>query len=456
MNNASIRATWGSRLGFIFAVAGSAVGLANIWRFPYLVGTNGGAAFILVYVLSLLLIGFPVFITEILIGRATQTNPSSAFEQLGGSKGWSRVGKMTILTGFIVSSFYSAVAGWIFGYFIESIKGSLTSFQTAEEVALHHSSLMQNPFWGVFFHLSFIALCSGVLYLGVRDGIERWNKFLMPLLFTVLIILVIKGLTLTNAQEGLRFLFEPDWSLLTPVALLTALGQAFFTLSIGQGTMVTYGSYLSKQENLIKSCIPILLMDTFVSILAAMVVFMIAFSAHVEPNSGPALLFHTLPLVLSQIPGGYLMSILFFLIVVLAALTSEISAMEPTIAYLIDEKGWNRHRAVLACGTGAFILGVPSALSYSLLKNVTFFGLPFVDWMASICGNFLIPAGGFAALILLIWKWKIPNGLKELKLGACDLFKKYPWLQTYFWFCLKYTAPILMIVVFLNSLMSFF
>lgn len=456
MNSASIRATWGSRLGFIFAVAGSAVGLANIWRFPYLVGKHGGAAFILVYLLSLLLIGFPVFIAEILIGRATQTNPSGAFEKLGGSRGWSSAGKMTILTGFIVSSFYSAVAGWIFGYFIESIKGNLTSFQSAEEVALHHTSLMQNPWWGVSFHLIFIFLCSAVLYLGVREGIERWNKFLMPLLFTVLIILVIKGLTLENAGEGLRFLFEPDWSLITPVALLTALGQAFFTLSVGQGTMVTYGSYLSKEENIVKSCIPILLMDTFVSILAAMVVFMIAFSAHVEPDSGPALLFHTLPLVLSQISGGYVMSILFFLIVVLAALTSEISAMEPTIAYLIDEKGWNRHGAVLACGIGAFLLGVPSALSYSLLKNATFSGMPFVDWMASICGHILIPAGGFAALILLVWKWKIPNGIKELKLGSYETFQRFPWLQTYFWFCFKYTAPILMIIVFLNSLYDVF
>ncbi|EFB42813.1 sodium-dependent transporter [Parachlamydia acanthamoebae] len=456
MNSASVRGSWGSRIGFIFAVAGSAVGLANIWRFPYLVGKHGGAAFIFVYILSLLLIGFPVFIAEILIGRATQTSPSGAFEKLGRSKIWSWPGKMTVLTGFIVSSFYSAVAGWIFGYFIEAVKGNLSSFASTEAVALHHTSLMQNPLWGVSFHFFFILICSTVLYLGVRGGIERWNKFLMPLLFIVLILLVLKGLTLPNAQDGLRFLFSPDWSLLTPAVLLTALGQAFFTLSVGQGTMVTYGSYLSKEENIVKSCVPILLMDTFVSIIAAMVIFTIAFSAGVEPSSGPALLFHTLPWVLSQIPGGYLMSVLFFLIVVLAALTSEISAMEPTIAYLIDEKGWNRHLAVWACGIGAFLLGIPSALSYSLLKNTTFFGLPFVDFIESICGHILIPAGGFFALFLLLGRWGVWNALSELKVGSHEFFKRYPWILSYFWFCFKVSAPILMAIIFLNSLLMFF
>ncbi|MBS4168276.1 sodium-dependent transporter [Parachlamydia sp. AcF125] len=456
MSSASARGSWGSRIGFIFAVAGSAVGLANIWRFPYLVGKHGGAAFILVYILSLLLIGFPVFVAEILIGRATQTSPSGAFQKLGRSAFWSWTGKVTVFTGFIVSSFYSAVAGWIFGYFIEALKGNLTVFSSTEAVAHYHTSLMQNPWWGVSFHFVFILLCSMILYLGVRRGIEKWNKFLMPLLFVVLIILVIKGLSLSHAQEGLRFLFHPDWSLLTPAVLLTALGQAFFTLSVGQGTMVTYGSYLSKEENIVKSCVPILLMDTLVSILAAMVIFTIAFSAGVEPSSGPVLIFHTLPWVLSQIPGGYLVGVLFFLIVVLAALTSEISAMEPTIAYLIDEKGWNRHLAVWACGVGAFLLGIPSALSYSLLKNTTFFGMPFVSLMEAICGYILIPAGGFCALILLSNRWGIWNALEELKAGSHDFFKRYPWILSYFWFCFQISAPILMVIIFLELIVNNF
>ena len=245
------RPTWGSRTGFIFAVAGSAVGLANIWRLPYIIGENGGSAFLIVYLLCLLLIGFPVFMAEMLIGRTTQTSPSGAFQKLGGSYAWSFVGKMTIITGFIVSSFYSAVAGWIFGYLLEAIKGSLSHFQVPSDAILHYTALIENPFWGLGFHFLFLFICVSVLYLGVRKGIERGNKIMMPCLLFVLVLLVIKGLTLPNASKGIHYLLSPDWSQLTPASIMIALGQAFFTLSLGQGTMVTYGSYLNKQDNLI-------------------------------------------------------------------------------------------------------------------------------------------------------------------------------------------------------------
>lgn len=446
------RASWGSRLGFIFSVAGSAVGLANIWRFPYIVGNNGGAAFIAVYLLCLLLIGIPVFMAELLIGRKTQTSPSGAFRELGGKPYWSWVGKMTILTGFIVSSFYSAVAGWVLGYLVEAIMGRVTSFEATHQAAAHYDSLMENPWWGVSFHFLFLFLCVGVLYMGVRNGIERWNKVLMPLLFITLIALAVKGLTMSGAGDGLAFLLTPNWSLLTPTAILIALGQSFFTLSLGQGTMVTYGSYFSPKENLITSCIPVILMDTVVSILAAIAVFTIVFSVGIEPDQGPGLIFHTLPLVFSQIPGGYLIAILFFMLVVIAALTSEISAMEPTIAWLIDEKGWQRHRAVIACGIGAFLLGVPSALSFSLLRDFTLFGATFLGFVDFLCSSILIPIGGFFAVILAGWVWGYKNSINQLKQGAEETFKRCPWLSGYFWFCLRYSAPVLMIFVFLSVL----
>lgn len=445
------RASWGSRLGFILAVAGSAVGLANIWRFPYIVGNNGGAAFIIVYLLCLLLIGFPVFISEIVIGRKSQMNPGGAFLQLGGKPYWGWIGKMTILTGFIVSSFYSAVAGWILGYLIEAVMGRVTSFEATHQAVAHYDSLMEHPWWGVSFHFLFLMMCVGVLYLGVRNGIERWNKVLMPLLFVVLIFLVIQGLTMSGAAAGLSFLLTPDWSLLTPTAILIALGQSFFTLSLGQGTMVTYGSYLNKEENLIKSCVPVVLMDTAVSILAAIAIFTIVFSVGIEPNQGPGLIFHTLPLVFSQITGGYFIAILFFLLVVIAALTSEISAMEPTIAWLIDERGWSRHQAVFACGIAAFLLGVPSALSYSVLKDYTLFGSTFLDGIEFLASSILIPLGGFFAVILAGWVWGAPRCIEHLKQGASDTFTSYPWLSRYFLFCLKYSAPILLLFVFLSS-----
>jgi neurotransmitter:Na+ symporter, NSS family len=448
------RSSWGSQLGFIFAVAGSAIGLANIWRFPYIVGKHGGAAFIIVYILCLILMGFPIFMSEMLIGRTAQLSPTGAFRKLGGNKAWSMAGTMTIVTGFLVSSFYSAVAGWILGYLVEAVLGNITSFETTSQATLHYSNLINNPLWCVSFHLCFILLSTGVLYLGVRDGIERGSKFMMPLLFLVLIFLVIKGLTMPSASSALTFLFTPDWSLLTPTAIIIAMGQAFFTLSLGQGTLVTYGSYLKGNENLTKTSFPIVIMDTLVSILSAIAVFTIVFSVGMEPNSGPGLIFHTLPLAFSQIPGGYLLALLFFLLVVLAALTSEISALEPSIAYLIDERKWKRHHAVLACGFGAFLLGVPSALSYNLLKNYTISGMNFLDLLDFLCSSILIPVGGLFAVILVGWVWGFDKAIVQLKKGAEEMFEKHPWLERYFWFCFKYSAPVLILFVFLHVLVS--
>ncbi|NGX43453.1 MAG: hypothetical protein K940chlam7_01750 [Chlamydiae bacterium] len=321
-----VRPTWESRIGFIFAVAGSAVGLANIWRLPYIVGENGGAAFLIVYLLCLTFIGFPVFMSEMLIGRTSQTSPSGAFLKIGGSKSWSAIGKMTIMTGFIVSSFYSAVAGWILGYLIEAIRGNISHFEGTSHAIEHYTSLMGNPLWGLSFHFLFLLICLFVLYAGVQRGIERGNKIMMPCLLLVLLFLLIKGLTLPHAIDGVRYLLSPDWSELTPKAIVIALGQSFFTLSLGQGTMVTYGSYLDKNDNLIKSCFPVVVMDTLVALLAAVVVFSIAFAGGMKPDSGSGLIFHTLPFIFSQIPGGYFVAVMFFLLVVLAAITSQISA----------------------------------------------------------------------------------------------------------------------------------
>lgn len=446
------RDTWGSRVGFIFAVAGSAVGLANIWRFPFLVGQNGGAAFIILYLVCLFLIGFPVFIAELLIGRTTETNPSSAFQKLGQSKAWGFAGKLTIITGFIVSSFYSAVAGWLLGYLIEALKGNISNFSSTEHAVTHYESLMTHPLWGLSFHFLFISCCISVLYLGVRNGIEKGNKVMMPLLFIVLFLLVFNGLMMPNADVALNFLFSPDFSLITPSAVLIALGQSFFTLSIGQGTLVTYGSYLGKKDNLVMTSLPIVFMDTLVSILSAVAVFTIVFSVGMEPDSGPGLIFHTLPWAFSQIPGGYILAILFFLLVTLAALTSEISALEPAIAYFVDEHGWKRSKAVIVCGFAAFLLGVPSALSYSVLKDYTLFGMTFLDLMDFATSAFLIPLGGFLAVILVGWIWGSKSALRALRDGSSEMFNRLPVIESYFWFCFKYGAPLLIMFVFLNAI----
>lgn len=445
------RETWSSKIGFIFAVAGSAIGLANIWRFPYLVGQHGGAAFILLYVLFLFVIGFAVFLSEIIIGRKTKTSPSGAFRQLGGRPAWAVPGIVTILTGFIVSAFYSAVAGWILGYLIEAGMGNITSFTSTAQTSAYFTQKIASPLWGLSFHFLFLCMCSAILYLGVRKGIERATKIMMPLLFVTLVLLVIKGLSLPNAGKSLEFLFSPDWNELSPQALLVALGQAFFTLSLGQGTMVTYGSYLKNNQNIISTCLPILFMDLLVSILSAIAVFTIVFSVGIEPDAGPALLFHTLPWVFSQIQGGYALAVAFFLLVSLAAVTSEISAMEPAIAYLSDERGWTRHTSVIVCGLGAFTIGIPSVLSYGILSHFTLFDMPILEFMEFLCSSILIPLGGLFAVILVGWVWGYEEAWKHLKQGAESLAEKQPWLKPYFGICIRYIAPLSILLVFLRA-----
>lgn len=446
------RGSWSSKIGFVFAAAGSAVGLANIWRFPYVVGSNGGAIFIVIYLLCLLAIGFPVFISEVLIGRTTQRNPQEAFKMLGKNRFWGGAGLITIATGFIVSAFYSAVAGWILGYLIEALLGHITFFKTAAESAFHYQSLMEYAAWGVGFQLLFLLVCWAVLASGVRGGIERGNKVIMPILYLVLLALVVKGLTLPNSWEGVAYLFSPDWNEVTPMMFLIALGQSFFTLSIGQGTMVTYGSYLGRNDNIITSGFPVVVMDTFVSFFSAIAVFTIVFSVGMEPGAGPGLLFHTLPLVFSKITGGYFVAAAFFFLVFLAALTSQISAMEPTIAFLIDRFGWQRKWAVAACTIAVFLFGLPCALSSNVLKDFLIFGMNPLELILFAASSILIPLGGFFAIILLGWKWGVQNALSELHKGMSQKLKENRLFNFYLRFCFKYVAPVLIILVFLNAL----
>lgn len=441
------RASWGSRLGFMLAAAGSAIGLANVWRFPYIVGHYGGAAFILVYLLFLILIGVPVFIAEVLIGRTAQASPGGAFEKIGRSKAWGAAGKMTIATGFIVSAFYSVVAGWIMGYLILSIKGTVVEMTSTAVAADYFNALVAHPWWSIANHALFMLFSTAILFFGVRSGIEKSNKIMLPMLFVVLIILLVRGITLPGAEDAMAFLFHPDWSAITPAALITALGHSFFTLSLGQGTMVTYGSYIKDETDLVSNCIPPVIMDTIVSLMAAVVVFTIVFGAGHEPNAGPGLIFHTIPTVFTHLPGGYMLAILFFLLVLLAAITSQISAMEPTIAFLMERWNFSRHSATLTCGISAFLAGVPCALATNWLADTKIFGMDILDAVSTFASDVLIPLGGFFAVALVGWRWGVPGALKALLPPNAPT-----WVKAYFWFCFKIAAPLLMIVVFLDAL----
>lgn len=447
-----LRESWRSRAGFALATMGSAIGLASIVRFPYLVADHGGAAFIFVYLLSLLVIGIPILIAEITLGRATQRNCYEAFAEKGRSGLWKGVGGWVLLTALLVSAFYSALSGWICGYLIEAIFYRLQPLHTSELATTHFKELLSTPLWGLSYHFVFLGISVALVYAGLRKGIERGCKILMPILLVTLLILVVKGLTLDNASSALVYLFRPDWSLITPKVILMGLGQAFFTLSLGQGTMITYGSYLSKDTPFIGSCIAVALSVVMVSILSAIAVFTIIFSANITPEGGLGLMFQTLPVVFSHMIGGNLLAISFFLLVALAALTSEISVLEPLIAYLVDNRGWTRKKAALATGAIAFVIGIPCALSTSLLADMTLWNKNILELFDLIATTVLVPIGGLLGVLLVSWRWGFVSAFKELSNGTME---RFPIAYLYLKVCLKYVAPALILIIFFSNLSLF-
>ena len=446
------RELWKSHFGFIWAAIGSAIGLGSIWRFPYILGQNGGAAFAFLFCFFLVFVSLPVLVAEIIIGRKVHKDPCGAFADIGKNKFWSGLGFMTVITGFLVSSFYSVICGWTLGYLLEALAGNLTNFQSIAASGSYFQKLVASPVWALATQFSFMFLSTIILYVGVQKGIEAGNKFLMPLLFAILLVLVGYGLTMPGAERALEFLFTPDWKSITPAVVVMALGQAFFGLSLGQGTMVTYGSYLSKKENILSTVIPIALAVIFVSLLAGIAIFTVVFSVDAKPTGGTNLMFQTLPMVFSRITGGNVLAIMFFLLILLAGLTSQISAMEPVISYLMDEKNFSRHKAVLIAGFSGFIIGIPSALSYGILSGYKIFGMNLFDMISSLCINILIPIGGLSAVILVGWKWGINGAFSHLKIGAERIFEKFPLVIKYLQFSIKYFSPVVIVFILLNIL----
>lgn len=439
------RETWKNRLGFALAAIGSAVGLASIVRFPYLVADYGGAAFIFTYLICLFVIGIPLLISEVTLGRDSQKNCYGAIAEKGKTAAWKASGLWILSTALIVSAFYSALSGWVFGYFVEAVFNRFDALHTTVQATEHFNTLLVNPLWGVGYHFLFLSLSVGIVYVGLRKGIERGCKILMPILFLTLLVLVVKGLSLDHASSALVYLFQPEWSLVTPQVILIALGQAFFTLSLGQGTMITYGSYLSKSSPYIGSCISVALSVVLVSILSAIAVFTIVFSTGVQPEGGLGLLFQTLPVVFNHMAGGSLLAICFFLLVTLAALTSEISALEPVIAYLVDERGWNRKKAALYTGLGALIVGIPCALSTSVLSGWTFSGYNILELFDLAATTVLVPMGALFGVLLVAWRWRNESAFEELRRNRFGIGYKYLNVT------LKYVAPVLILVIFLSN-----
>lgn len=449
---AEIREKWGSKAGFILAAAGSAIGLGNIWKFPYITGQNGGAAFIIIYLLCVAMIGLPVIIAEILMGRTTLRNPVGAFKSLTKSKFWPIVGAMGVIAGFTILSFYAVVAGWSVGYIYEALVGNFSNFSTPDVAGEHFVSLTSNIYWSIGVLALFMLLTMIFVYAGVQKGIERGSKIMMPLLFILLIIVMVRGLTLEGSSAGLSFIFNPDWSRVTGSTVLEALGHAFFTLSLGMGAMLTYGSYLSEKDSIPSSSLQIVFLDTTIAIIAGVAIFTAVFATNQDVAAGPGLIFQTLPIVFTKMPGGYIMAIIFFILLTIAALTSAISLLEVVTAYFIDERKWKRHNAVLVFGSLAFLIGVPSALSFNVMSDTTILGLNFFGLAEYLSSNIMLPLGGLLISIFVGYVWGMDKAVAELKKGAEKLFEKSKWRMDVWRILIMYFAPILIFLVLLNSL----
>ncbi len=399
------REHWGSRFGFIMAAAGSAVGLGNIWKFPYQTGANGGAAFLIIYLCFVALFGLSLVMAELLIGRTSQKNPIGAFRSLGGPA-WAPVGAMGIVAGFTILSFYIVVAGWTLAYLLAMLQGDL-ALTDPQQLGAKFGEFISSPYQPIGYAALFMILTATVVIGGIGQGIERASRVLMPALFVLLLVLVGRSVTLDGAEEGLRFFLAPDWSKVNGDTFTSAIGQAFFSLSLGMGALLTYGSYLPSDSKIPGSAVIIVLVDSGVAILAGLMILPAVFAFGFDPQEGPGLTFVTLPAVFAAMPGGQIFGVLFFALLAVAALTSSISLLETVVCYFVDERGFSRHQVTIAASLVSFGLGIPASLSLGIWSDFTVPGTDknIFDFMDFTASSVLLPLGGLLTALFVGWKW---------------------------------------------------
>lgn len=430
------------------AVAGSAVGLGNIWRFPYLLGQNGGAAFFLVYVLCVLLMGFPVMMAEMSIGRMGGRNASGAFKALGRPK-WSLLGKMGVLCSFLILGFYYVVAGWTLEYAFQAIKFDFIG-QTPTDLANNFAAFSTHNLRPIVMAVAFMIITCLVVSFGVKKGIENSSRMLMPILFVFIIVLAIRSVTLPGAGEGLKFLFKPDFHKITADVVLSAMGQAFFSLSIGMGCLLTYGSYVKKDVNLENTTFQVATIDSFVAVLAAVAIFPAVFSMGLDPGQGPQLVFITLPHVFNQMPGGSVFAIIFFLLLIVTTLTSTISLLEVVTAYFGEEFNMKRGKAAVVASLINVPLVVLASLSLGQLGHIQLFGLNIFDFLDKITSQIFMPLGGLCVCIFVGWVLPAP----ELKDSLSNKGKIKLRVWSIFRFLVRYVSPLVILLIFLGQFLG--
>ena len=441
------RDTFSSRLGVFISVIASAVGLGCIWRFPYLLGENGGGAFLLLYAVFMLLIGMPVMISEFIIGRRGQRNAFRSFKELSPKSHWYLVGIGSILTSTLILSFYCTVSGWALHYLIMSLRNIVT-----RPVGIDHAhvfaSFTSGAILPLFWMFTFIAITATVVFLGVQKGIEKYCKILMPTLFIALMILMIKGLTLPGALEGVKFLFYPDFSKINTASILAALGQAAFSLSIACGVMITFGSYIKKDEKLPQMAFSVTFVNVIIAIIAAMAIIPSMFALNIPANEGPGLVFVVYPMIFSQMTGGYLFSIAFFFMILIAALSTSITYLEVIVAVLIEELKLSRKKATFLSASIPAFLGIFTTLSFGALKNFKIFGYTVFDGFNLFSSNILLPIIMFFTVIYLGWfynKSKVKDEITNQGKLSAKLFPMFVFL-------LRYIVPIAVLFIFLKGL----
>jgi len=444
----SMHGQWSSRWTFILAATGAAVGLGNIWKFPYLTGQNGGSAFVLIYIICVAALGIPLMMAEILLGRRGRSTPIHSMkvlaEETNAGQWWQIIGWSGTVAGMLILSYYSVIGGWTLAYIFKSITGTFSG-ATGEFAASTFGAFVGSATSLFFWHTLFMLITMGIVAGGVQGGLEKAVQFLMPMLFVLLLLMVGYSMTTGYFGKGLAFLFTPDFSKLTGSSMLSAMGQAFFSLSLGMGTIMIYGSYVPKDTSIASTSIMIAIADSGVALLAGMAIFPIVFANNLEPGSGPGLIFQTLPVAFGNMTGGTLFGSLFFILLLVAAWTSSISLIEPLVTWLIETFGMSRISAAFYSGVTTWLFGLGTVWSFNLWAEVKLFDMTFFDLLDFITSNLMLPLGGILIALFAGWLMKAENTKAELQIANPNIYAIWQAL-------VRYIAPVAVFIVLLNAI----
>ena len=445
------RDSFSSRFGALVAMAGSAVGLGNLWRFPYLVGENGGAAFIIVYILLSFIICLPIFVSEFVIGRRSQKNAYAAFRDLSGGSAWRWIGLFTVIVPLIVLSYYSVIGGWSVEYFLKSITLSFTGSSSQGDMSSMFAEYVSSTWTPLLCHTLFLLATTLIVVVGIKDGIEKFSKVMMPLLFVIVVLIAMYSLTLPGAGNGVDYLFRPDFSKITGQSIAAALGQSFFSLSLGFGTILTYASYVDKKENIMFQSTATAAFDLMFALVAGTAIMPAVFAFGLDPQSGPGLVFETLPFVFGQMPAGGVIAILFFIALLVAALTSSISMLEVAVAYLVEEKGMSRIAACVLLFVICWIVGALCSLSFGPLSGIQIGGGNIFDFFDNLSSNILMTLGSLFTVLFVGWRLKKTDIYDEFTNGGT--LSKNVKIFGVLWFLIRYVCPVAIISIFIYGLL---